>query len=46
MDKIRDCGTKEWAMAMMLPEQVEVLKKWMEEDYYVYGYLRYCCTER
>ena len=35
MDKIRDRGTKKWAMAMMLPEHVEALKEWMDEDHYV-----------
>ena len=35
MDKIRDRGTKKWSMAMMLPEHVEALAKWMDEDHYV-----------
>ena len=33
MDKIHDCGTKKWTMAMMLPEHVETFKKWMDEDH-------------
>ena len=27
MDKIHDCGTKKWTMAMMLPEHVESLQE-------------------
>lgn len=32
--KIRDRGTKKWT-AMMLPEHVELLKDWLDEDQFV-----------
>lgn len=35
LENNRDRGTKKWSMAMMLPEHVKALRKWMEEDSYV-----------
>lgn len=32
LENVRDRGNKKWAMAMMLPEHVEKLKDWHEED--------------
>jgi hypothetical protein len=35
LENNRDRGTKKWSMAMMLPEHVEALRNWMDEDHYV-----------
>lgn len=35
MEKVGDRGTEKWSMAMMLPEHVEDLNKWMDENHYV-----------
>jgi hypothetical protein len=35
LENNRDRGTKKWSMAMMLPEHVVALRKWMDEDQYV-----------
>lgn len=33
LENIRDRGTKKWT-AMMLPEHIEELNKWMDKDHY------------
>ncbi len=34
LENIRDRGNEKWAMAMMLPEYVEELRKWREKEFY------------
>jgi len=34
LDNIHDRGSKKWSMAMMLPEHVIELRKWMDKDHY------------